>query len=178
MNHQLFKELLLTEEPLTSEQTLELEEHIKECNNCQQLQAAWLEVHHLINITPEVDPLPGFTSRWEERIIQQRKQAQKRLTWIVFGSIASSALFVTILMGLQVFELIRSPQQITLVFLSRFAALVSYLTVTKDYLNLFSMFLPEVSLPVIVITIGIMTLFCVLWLATMKQISSVWRIVK
>jgi predicted anti-sigma-YlaC factor YlaD len=178
MNHQYFKEWLITDEPLTLEQTQKLEEHLKECNACQQLQTAWLEVQHYISVTPDVDPLPGFTSRWEERITRQHRHAQKRLTWIVFATLAGIAFLVTILLSLHVTEFIRSPQQITLVFLSRFAVLISYLTITKDYLNFVSTYIPKISLPVIVFTSGLMTLLCVLWLATMKQISSAWRIVK
>jgi hypothetical protein len=178
MNHQYFKDWLLTEEPLTFEQTQKLEQHINECNSCQQLQTAWLDIHRLIKVIPDVDPVPGFTTRWEERVIQQRKQAQKRLTWIAFTSLSGIALLVTVMLGFQVFELIRSPQQITLVFLSRIAVLISYLTITKDYLNFLSTYIPEVSFPIIVFSSGLMTLLCVLWFATMKQVSSDWRIVK
>jgi hypothetical protein len=170
--------VVITEEPLSLEQTQKLEDHIKECHSCQQLQAAWLNVHHLIKVTPDVNPLPGFTSRWEKRLIQQHRHAQKRLTWIVFAGLASIAFLVMILLGVQVLELMRSPQQLLLVFFSRFAVVISYLSTTKDYLSLFSIYLPQISFPVIVLTTGLITLLCVLWLATMKQISNVWRIVK
>lgn len=178
MNHQYIKEWLLKEEPLSSEESQILEDHIKECNSCQQLQLAWQDIHHMIKLTPDVDPLPGFTSRWEERLTQRTIYAQKRLTWVVITGIACIALLITILMGFQVSELIHSPQQITLIFLSHLATLISYLTITKDYLNFLSSYIPAVSLPVIVFSSGLMTFLCVLWLATMKQISSAWRIIK
>jgi hypothetical protein len=178
MNHQYFKEWLTTDEPLTSDQAQKLEDHIKECQNCHQLQAAWSDVQHILKDIQDVEPLPGFTSRWEGRLARERKQGQKRLTWIVFASLAGSAFLIMVLLGLHVFELIRSPEQIALVFLSRFAVLFSYLTITKNYLSFFSASIPEISFPVIVFASGFLTILCVLWLAAMKQISSVWRIVK
>jgi hypothetical protein len=178
MNHQHFKEWLISEEPLSLEQSQELEVHIKDCVSCQQLQTAWSDVHHIIKDTTDVDPMPGFTSRWEMRWKQQHKHAQKRLIWIVSTSLASIAIFVSFLLSLQLFELIRSPEQVALVFISRFAVLISYLTITKDYLNFLSIYLPRVSFPIIVFAFGMMTLLCVIWLATMKQISRAWRIAK
>lgn len=178
MNHQYFKEWLLTEEALSTEQKHMLDDHIKGCSDCQRLRSAWFDVHHLIKVTPDIHPFPGFTSRWESRLIQQRKQTQKRLTWIVFAGLLVIAFLISIVLGLQVSEFFHSPQQLILSFLSRLAVLISYLTVTKDYFNFLSLAITKISFPLMVFSSGLMTLFCVLWLAAMKQISSVWRIAK
>lgn len=178
MNHQHIKEWLISDDPLTPEQSRTLEEHVKDCESCQNLETAWSEVFHLITNTPEIEPRPGFLNRWESLLIQQRRRTQKRLTWVVFGTMTIIAVVVMMLLGYQIFEIIRSPQQIVLVFLSRVAIFISYLNITKDYINLFSVYLPVIPLPVFVLTSGITTLLCVLWLAVIKQISTAWRIVK
>jgi hypothetical protein len=178
MNHQHFKEWLISDDPLTPEQSRSLAEHIKDCESCRNLQTAWSEVFNLITATPDMEPRLGFLNRWESRLIKQRRRTQKRLTWVVFGTMTIIAFIIMMLLGYQIFEIIRSPQQIVLVFLSRVAIFISYLNITKDYVSLFSIYLPDIPVPVFVLTSGITTLLCVLWLAVIKQISTARRIVK
>lgn len=178
MNHQHIKEWLISDDPLTPDQSRTLEEHVKDCESCRRLQTAWSEVFHLINTTPDLEPRPGFLKRWESRLMQQRRRTQKRLTWVVFGTMAIITIVIMMLLGYQIFEIMRSPQQIYLIFLSRVAIFLSYLNVTKDYISLFSVYLPDIPVSVFIFTSGITTLLCVLWLAVIKQISTAWRIVK
>lgn len=178
MNHQHIKEWLISDDPLTPEQSRIIEDHLSGCESCRHLQTAWSEVFNFIKTTPVMEPRPGFLKRWESRLIQQQRQTQKRLTWIVFGAMTIIAVIIMILLGYQIFEIIRSPQQIVLVFLSRVAIFISYLNITKDYVSLFSIYLPDIPVPIFILISGITTLLCVLWLAVFKQISTAWRIVK
>lgn len=178
MNHQHFKEWLVTDDPLTPEESQILDEHLKDCEACQQLQTAWYEINHLIKTTPELEPIPGFVERWQARLVYQRRISQKRLTWIVFVSLASITSIIMILLGYQFFEILRSPQQVALIFFSRVAVLISYLNMTRDYLSFFSIYLPEIPLPIIILSSGFIVFLCVLWLATIKKISSAWRTLK
>jgi hypothetical protein len=50
MNHQPFRDWLLSEEKLSIDQTQALKDHLHSCESCSQIEAAWLEVdQRLIN---------------------------------------------------------------------------------------------------------------------------------
>ena len=82
MNHEPYEEWLLSGEELPADQQLLLENHLASCAECARLATAWQAVHQALISTPEVEPEPGFTDRWKERLADRRAARHIRLTWI------------------------------------------------------------------------------------------------
>ncbi len=175
MNHQPFKDWLLSEEPLTQEQSLTMQEHLRECTLCQGKQAAWVEVENLFHKSPQAAPAPGFTTRWQEHLAAANLRQQRRQAWKVFAIIAGAAAILMFVLGIQVVEILRTPQQLTLVWISRLASLLSYAGEVEDFFASVTRALPDIPLIGLIFSSGFASLLGVLWLVAYQKITSVRR---
>ncbi|MDD5370007.1 MAG: zf-HC2 domain-containing protein [Anaerolineaceae bacterium] len=96
MNHLPYEEWLLSDEPLSPEQQMRLEEHLSSCEACQQLADAWQSLANVLRVIPEVAPTPGFAQRWQARQLQRRTAQHRHITWIVL-LLCISGSFATLL---------------------------------------------------------------------------------
>jgi hypothetical protein len=62
MNHLPFEIWLLSEEPLSTEDSQALQDHLQECEQCSRLREAWSGVEVLFADVPEIEPQPGFVN--------------------------------------------------------------------------------------------------------------------
>lgn len=68
MNHRPFEDWLLNDQPLTHEQTRELQTHLNACAHCTALNEVNLELHSVKMAAPSA----GFTARFQQRLAVQR----------------------------------------------------------------------------------------------------------
>lgn len=94
MNHRPFEDWLLADERLSSEQTRELQSHLRVCASC----AALAEVNLALRSAKTVSPKPGFTARWQlklaERLQVQRKRQLLGGLILVMGTLGLLAWFI------------------------------------------------------------------------------------
>ncbi len=74
MNHQPFEDWLLEDQHLTTEQERELQAHLRVCTSCTAIAESNLALHS----ARMVAPAQGFVSRFETRLIENRKAARVR----------------------------------------------------------------------------------------------------
>lgn len=177
MNHQPFETWLLSDDALDKDQTRSLQAHLATCDQCAKISTSWGQVHQLFEATAEITPEPGFSMRWQERLAAQNKQAHHDQSWIVLGSISGMALFLLILICIQIAPFLRSPENLLLVMIYRLGALVTY-TQAAQYLalSMLSTILKLLPLPVWITLLGTFSMFFVLWLGMLKQLSASRRI--
>src|SRR5512136_968535 len=101
MNHRPFEELLLSDTPLLVEQKRELNNHLRDCEQCHQLEAGLAGVEHLFRASAQMAPAEGFVTRWQARLVEQRMRQQQRLSWFLFGITGGVALLLLVLLGFQ-----------------------------------------------------------------------------
>jgi len=94
MNHRPFEEWMLDDEDLDQDQKQALEEHLRGCESCPALAQSWLAVRHEIQAEPAAAPLPGFSQRWQARLVQKRAEQQRRLAWGMLGLCLGIALVI------------------------------------------------------------------------------------
>ncbi|MBW6473545.1 MAG: hypothetical protein K0B14_10500 [Anaerolineaceae bacterium] len=87
MDHQPFEEWIFEQKERTKEDSIKLNQHLLDCEQCTELQSAWGQVETLMFQTPMVAPAPGFTRRFAARMemnkeILHKKQAIKTLMGI------------------------------------------------------------------------------------------------
>ncbi len=107
MNHRPFEDWLLEDQQLDPAQKRELDSHLRECETCTSIAEANLALRS----ARLVSPAPGFTARFQERLVLAR-EAQRRRT--VLGSIFFSLgglVLLGLLVGPTLFSFIGSPAE-------------------------------------------------------------------
>lgn len=94
MKHRPYSEWALADEPLSHEQQRELAEHLRECEACRELQAAWVVVHSKLQAAQPIAAPDGFKLRVMERLAGRKQRDQTRQAWLIFiisflGSLAT-----------------------------------------------------------------------------------------
>jgi hypothetical protein len=178
LNHQPFRDWLFTEEPLDPQDALLLQEHLRTCEECQRQRQAWNGALHFLQSAREVSPAEGFLNRWQERLTAQRQRRQHKLAWVFFGVAAGLAMISLTILGWQVFEALRTPQNLLLILFLRIAGFITLMDSIGDYLSLFRALLPGLPLVGLVFFVGFISMISVLWLATYKRLSAVRRIIE
>ncbi len=74
MNHQPFENWLLDEEPLTSQQQRDLQNHLRDCTICSGLADSNLALH----TARMVAPASGFPARFQPRLAAWRREQLRR----------------------------------------------------------------------------------------------------
>ena len=74
MNHRPFEDWLLEDQHLTSDQERELQAHLRTCTSCSAIAESNLALHS----TRMVSPAEGFVSRFETRLVENRKAMRIR----------------------------------------------------------------------------------------------------
>jgi hypothetical protein len=107
MNHQPFEDWLLEDQLLDPAQKRELDAHLRSCNTCSAIAESNLALRSARLATPA----PGFTARFQERLVLARR-AQRRRTLLgtLFFSLGGM-LLLAILTGPTLISFIGSPAE-------------------------------------------------------------------
>ncbi len=176
MNHQPFRSWLLSEEPLPPEQAQALNEHLQDCEACRQIDTSWSKVFGLFQCVSPAAPAPGFTERWQQRLIAQRMAAQRRQAWIAVAVTAGTALLLLLILGIQVVQILRAPAQLLLMWIARLTSLVNVLVDIQKFILMVLNSGPIIPITLAIFFTGFICFISVAWLATYRQMTSNWRI--
>lgn len=112
--HQQFEEWLLSDESLTGDQSLALNEHLNTCVGCQRLLAGLQGVEHKLKGAAVISPMPGFAERWQIRLMEDRlRRGKRQALYFLALSLAGAAIFF-VLLAILVWPVIQSPYPILL----------------------------------------------------------------
>jgi predicted anti-sigma-YlaC factor YlaD len=129
MGHQPFETWLLSEEPLLPEDEQKLQDHLENCDDCQHLSVAWGEVDAMFLGATSEGPAPGFTMRWQTRLVNlenaEYQRKQKRTSWMFFALTAGAALLVLAYLAIQFFSSIQAPVQLFISGLTLWAGILT-----------------------------------------------------
>lgn len=177
MNHQLFENWLLSDESLSAEQAGALREHLRTCESCRRLQSSWNGVSLLFRETAQVAPAAGFASRWQARLEEQRRIAQRRQTLAVLSIFGGGALLLLLVLGLYAVELLRSPGQLMMIWVYRLLLYVSYADAARDFFTSFgSSVLGFIPAQAWLFVFGAISMISVLWTVLYQHLTSPRRI--
>jgi len=177
MNHQPFRDWLLSDEKLSADQDHELQEHISSCDSCKEIKSAWLEVDSTLHKSPQVEPAPGFTIRWQAYLAEYLERKQKRRGWMMIGL---NSVIIIALLGLvasQLWSLIQTPGPFLVAWFTRILSLVTIYYTLQDLFSSFTGSIPLFTLVALFFLVGFTSFMSVLWLATYRKLSFARRIV-
>ena len=180
MNHQPFENWLLSEESLPEDDERALREHLVDCDQCRELEDAWLDVANLFADVPQVEPPIGFVNRWQATLEADRAalktMRQRWQSWIVLVLIANGATMALLMMGVEIFYTYDSVSDWVMSWVYRLAtAMVLANGFRNAFVTLFRtipQLIPTGWWIVIAITLSLSTLT---WIVTMTKLSSFTR---
>jgi len=126
-NHQPFESWIFTLEGLSAAEDRALQEHLKECESCQQLAQALQGVESRLRAAAELSPAPGFTARWENRRAGDQIWRQRWQTyWVMQASIGGAAFLLLLIVWIAL-PLLRMPVPVLLAWVYQAFGVLSYL---------------------------------------------------
>ena len=102
MSHQPFEQWILDDNhSLSTDEQVELNEHIETCSDCSMLQEQWNRVEDMLIQAPVIHAPEGFTARWQQTFLakkaaQQKKNAKRFIYFLIFGSFTSLLMYLTL----------------------------------------------------------------------------------
>lgn len=177
MNHQPFRDWLLSEEDLSAEQSQSLQKHLAECDSCTQFKSSVMELDGLFRNTPQVGPKAGFSQRWKSRLIENQALQQRRRGWFTIGATAVIAVVLLAVSITQVWQLIQAPGPYVQVLLDRLISVVSLYFVLDNVVGSISWSTPFFTFIALFFMLGMVSFMSVLWLATYKKFSLARRVI-
>ncbi len=177
-NHLLIEDWLFNQSSLTPEAADALRTHLETCDACRRVSVAWQEVETQLRLSPMLSPEPGFAQRWEARLIADRVMRQRKQTTAAL--FVSAALILALLAGFAWLSLpvLQNPLPYLLILAYRLtsacydiAELSGMLgTMVRAVVNL----VPATLWVALAVTAGSLI---VLWAATYRKLSSMWRVI-
>ncbi len=177
MNHQPFRDWLLSDQALTDNQAQALQEHLQDCEACRQVEVSWKEIELAIRKAPQVSPMPGFTLRWQSSLEQYQARRQARQGWFTIAATSVVVTVLFILLAAQIWSLIQAPDAFIASWLNRLVSVISIYYLLQDFISSSSWSLPVVSFIGMIFLVGIISFMSVLWLATYRKFSLARRAV-
>ncbi len=168
MNHQPFENWLLDEEPLTSQQQRDLQNHLRDCATCSGIAGSNLALHS----SRMAAPAPGFTDRFGPRLAAWRREQIRRqaIGTILLVLIGLGLLYA--LAGPAMLEAARSPAawlgQVATYAVDVLAMASVIGQVGRILLRHVPAVLPSGSWPVLILACSALG---ALWIVTMRQIA-------
>ena len=177
MNHQPFREWLVSDEPLTTEQTQALQAHLGVCESCNHLDTSWKELEQIIHDSPQIEAPIGFSTRWQTNLAKYEAQQHKRVGWL---SICLITLIAGVLLGVliqQVWSLVETPGPFIILWLNRILILLSDYFVIENMIRADSWLRPGYIFIGFFFLVGIVSFMSVLWVTAYQKFTLARRIV-
>lgn len=171
MNHQPFRDWLLSDEQLSERETLALQDHLRSCESCHQISFAWKEIELEFKRVPQVDPAAGFTQRWQAHLHEYQVYRQARSGWLTIAATSSVVITLFIILAMQVWSLVQAPEAFLAVWLNRLVGVISLYYMVENFIGLNSRYIPLYTIVGMVFLTGVISFMSVLWLATYRKFS-------
>jgi len=176
MKHEPFVTWLVTEDPLPPEDAKQLKVHLKHCEDCRQLQAAWLNVEGVLGNGSLVSPSPGFVTRWQKRLeielLEEKYTRHRWQSWIFFILTFNVIVFLILALGFGFMTTYNSPAEFILAYITRLSSLVSFINtiqnITLIMINTLVGLVPQSWWILFMTGTGLISLF---WIYAIQRIS-------
>jgi hypothetical protein len=179
MNHQPFENWLLSDEPLSVEQSQALKEHLDMCETCNRMDTSWNEVQDLFQSVHRLSPAPGFSARWQERRAVQLGKRRQRQSWLFLIGMGTIAAALLAVLGWSALSLVVQPEQLILYSVYRLTALYINVETAGDFLSMTVRSLgSSVPFMVWIGLSGLASMLSVIWFVLFRQLIAQRRLVQ
>jgi hypothetical protein len=181
MNHKLLEEWLFTyleSDDLEAEQSAQLQDHLRDCQTCQNLARSWREVDRHLLGAKLIAPRAGFTDRWQERFERDRQLMQKRqsMAALVFALGGAAVLFGSLILLL--WPWIGMPEVFVWSWIYRLSTFVVYVEPANNLISiLLQSFSGRISPFWWILLAGLLSELAVLWLVSYRWLTNPRRVI-
>jgi hypothetical protein len=175
MNHQPFRDWLVSGDELSAEQDRALKDHLLDCESCRELESSWKELEIELKRSPSLSPEPGFVMRWQANLAECHQQQQRLRGWLMLGGIACGAAVMLVLIVVQLWALIQPPDTFLAAWFTRLMGILSIFFTLQNLVASFSLPGPLYTLAGLALLFGLVSFMSVLWLATYRKFSMAQR---
>jgi len=172
MNHRPFEDWLLAEEPLTTQQKADLQEHLNSCSSCKSLA----EINIALRNQKLVAPDAGFSSRFHSRLAVRRSVQRRRNYWGAFILVVGAAFILTWFFLPYLHWITLSPMQMFITWITTLnlvlTSLLAYGRAGSVILRVASGFIP------VYFWVGVFTLtglFGLLWVVSVHKFANLYE---
>lgn len=176
MKHQPFRRWLISEEPLSVEQSQALRDHLSSCESCNEIETAWKELELVIRRTPDVDPAPGFPERWQSHLLEYQSHRQARRGWLTISLTALVVASLLVVLIAQLWSLYQAPGPFLADWLTRLVSVASFYYTLQNFVSSYSWYDPLYTFIGMFFLVGMISFMSVLWLATYRKFSMARRV--
>jgi len=170
MNHQPFRDWLLSEEKLSADQSQALQEHLHSCESCKHIESAWSDVEAAFQRIPHAQPAQGFTIRWQAYLADYQVHKQKRKGWMTIGMVALFVISLLVVVIYQLWELLQAPSPYLAAWFDQLINIVAIYYSLQNIVSRFSISTPIITLLVMFFLVGIISFMSVLWLSAYRKL--------
>jgi predicted anti-sigma-YlaC factor YlaD len=180
MNHKPTIDWLFEDpDELSQTQSELLQEHLAECESCQELAESSLQVAIALKRAEQFEPEPGFASRWQVRLQASREKAHRRqiiatLAFVLGGILLLIGLLVSI-----AWPWLRSPDLLLWTWIYQWITLFTYANALREVI------LPTIwgitdlmPLAAWVFGFGLLSEMAVLWVVSYRLLTNPRRVIK
>lgn len=171
MNHQPFRNWLLSEEALSDEQLQSLREHLASCDSCSQIDSAWRELAPVLRHPLQVEPALGFTSRWQAHLAEYEARQKARQGWVSIGITTFIALALFIIFVIQAWSVMINPGPTIAVLLNQLVSIISDYYILQNMIRMYTWLNPFSILIGMFFLFGMISFMTVLWVTTYRKIN-------
>jgi hypothetical protein len=172
MDHQPFEEWIFEQKERTMEENMKLNQHLLECDQCEDLQSAWGQVESILLQAPMVAPAPGFSQRFATRMVINKERILKKQAIKTLIAIVLVSLLITLIMAAILFHTYTTGELIVGA-VSTFTGLVQAFIRLRVMVAQFFQ-----NIPTIVILFGWLMLFIWGMILTPLWGITVWKVSK
>jgi hypothetical protein len=151
-----------------------MQEHLAICESCQSLVDSWLEVKVILNKSVSIQPVTGFTERWQARYIEQSQsleQRRQRQSWWFFLIAATLAGLLFTLLVAQFIASFSSPTEVFVsgvyLFSEAIASLATLQSLLTTLLNTLLLIIPSYWW---FLFIGVISGLIIIWLVSLRLV--------
>ena len=123
MNHRPFEDWLLAEQPLTSDQKADLQDHLKACPSC----LAMAEVNLALRTKKVISPASGFTTRFQSRLAVRRSAQRRRNMAGILILVVSAVALIVALVFPYIAWVFNSPLEVFVTWVTTLSLVISSL---------------------------------------------------
>jgi anti-sigma factor RsiW len=178
MNHRLYEEWLFADQgTLSREQSAAVQEHLRDCPDCQALAGSWQEVQAVLRDPPVAAPAAGFSSRWQMRLAAERGVTHRRQTQVMLGLTIGGALALLAVLITLAWPWLQVPGVFWWTWLYRLFMLIAYAGAIQEFfLAMFRAATGDVPVVWWVLFTGLLCELGVLWIVSFRLLTNPRRI--
>lgn len=155
-------------EPLMPDEQAALDAHLQSCEACRELAAAWQEVAFEIEQAPELEPAPGFPSRWNAALVADRRRLEHRQTMAMLVFVVGAVVLLVGSLTLLSLPVIQTPMNLFWAWLYEVLNLVKIMETVGD---IGRSLLSSLPLSVWILFVGVACELAVLWVVSLRVLT-------